>query len=63
MSPQQEALFTVVPFSGKSIVIGIFMFQETVSMNFFIDCCMLNFFFIIELVCFHNIDWHFDLGS
>ena len=44
------------PFSRKSVVMDPFMFQKTVSMTFFTDCCALNFFLTEESVCFNNVD-------
>ena len=50
-------MFTVVPFSRKSIVMGPFMSQKTVSMMFFTGCyapgtfslrvCLFNFGLIL----------------
>ena len=46
------ALFTVVPFSSKYIMIDPFMTQNTVSMTLFTDYCTCNIFFTRELVWF-----------
>ena len=45
MSWQKEALFTVAPFSMKSVVMGLFMSQKIVGMTFFTDHFFINFFF------------------
>ena len=45
-----EALFTVAPFSRKSIVMGSFISQKTVSMTFYTDCFAWNVFFTRESV-------------
>ena len=45
-----KTLFTVEPFSRKSIVMGSFISLETVSINFFPDCCTQNFLFTRESV-------------
>ena len=57
---QEEALFTVTPFSKISITMGSFMSQKTVSMILFIDCCTRNFFSTRESMCFHYMDCLFD---
>ena len=41
--------FTVAPFSNKSIVVGSFMSQNTVSMTFFTDLCLVNIFSVFPL--------------
>ena len=40
-----EALFTIAPFSSKSIVMSLFISQKTISITFFTDHCTQNFFF------------------
>ena len=60
---QYEAVFTVTPFTGKSILMGPFMSQKTVNMTFFTDNCNQNFFFAGESVYFHSLDCLFNSGS
>ena len=59
-SSQLNAIYTV---SRKSLMIDPFIYQKTVSMTFFTDCCTWNLFFVGELVRFYFMDYLFLSGS
>ena len=50
-------MFMVATFSKKSIVIGPFLSEKTVTMTWFTDSYVQNFFFIGKSVCFYFIDF------